>query len=171
VLQGMLKWSDSDSISNMPIAGFRVLASDQEWTDIYFDPCNETLVVNRSASSLVPSYGKDTEYGKLRLWPIKEGNSSIIQALNLTIVVDNSVVEIYANDVTVLTTRVYPWLAVSKGAGFFTGSSTGNVTVTYNKVEFWDGLVNAWPQRPNDTRKPLLWDGPLPTIWGLWTGF
>lgn len=117
--------------------------------------------------------GRDTEFGKLRLWPIKTGDLSTMQALNMTIVVDNSVVEIYANDVTVLTTRVYPWLAASKGAGFFTrpSSRTTNSTVTYSKMEVWDGLLNAWPRRPSDTRKPLLWDGPLPNIWGLWGGF
>jgi len=174
VLQGTLQWTGSNIAGSMPVAGFRVLASDHEWTDIYFDPNNETLVVDRSVSSLVPSYGKDTEYGKLRLWPIKKGGSSTMQALNLTIIVDNSVVEVYANDVTVLTTRVYPWLNASKGAGFFTHlkpSKAVNSMVTYSNIEVWDGLVNAWPRRPVDTRKPLLWDGLLPNIWGLWTGF
>jgi beta-fructofuranosidase len=96
-----------------------------------------------------------------------------MQALNLTIIVDNSVVEIYANDVTVITTRVYPWLSISKGIGFFirSSSSTTDTKVTYTELEVWDGLVNAWPRRPNDTRQPLLWDGALPGIWGLWTGF
>jgi len=95
-----------------------------------------------------------------------------MQVLNLTIVVDNSVVEVYANDVTIITTRVYPWLSISKGAGFFTRrpSSTTDATVVYSGVEVWDGLVNAWPQRPDDTRKPLLWDGLLSDIWGLWSG-
>ena len=54
-LQGTLQWTGHTSMSNMPVAGFRVLASDQEWTDIYYDPGNETLVVDRSNSSLVPS--------------------------------------------------------------------------------------------------------------------
>jgi len=95
-----------------------------------------------------------------------------MQALNLTIIVDNSVVEVYANDVTVVTTRVYPWLSTSTGAGFFTRppSSTSNAKVTYSRVEVWDGLLNAWPLRPDDSRKPLLWDGLLPDIWGLWAG-
>jgi beta-fructofuranosidase len=95
-----------------------------------------------------------------------------MQVLNLTIVVDNSVVEVYANDVTVITTRVYPWLSTSTGAGFFicSSSSTTNSKVRYSSVEVWDGLVNAWPQRPDNTRKPLLWDGLLPDIWGLWAG-
>ena len=55
VLQGTLQWTGSDNVDDMPVAGFRVLASDQEWTDVYFDPANETVVVDRSASSLVPS--------------------------------------------------------------------------------------------------------------------
>jgi beta-fructofuranosidase len=55
VLQGTIQWTGNNNESNMPVAGFRVLASDQEWTDIYFDPSNETLVVDRSSSSLVPS--------------------------------------------------------------------------------------------------------------------
>ena len=82
-------------------------------------------------------------------------------------------VEVHANDVTVLTTRVYPWLRASKGAGFFarSRSSTADASVEYSGVEVWDGLLDAWPLRPDDTRKPLLWDGPLPGIWGLWRGF
>jgi len=83
---------------------------------------------------------------------------------------------VYANDVTVLTTRVYPWLSASKNAGFFVRSSSSfngiaNGSVRYSGVEVWDGLVNAWPKRPNDTRKKLLWDGPMPGIWAIWTGF
>lgn len=194
-IRGTVQWSGSNDVGNMPVAGFRVLASDEEWTDIYFDPSNETLVVDRSFSSLIPSCafssaseprqqledltefcsldGKDTEFGKLRLWSIRQGNSSAMQALNLTIIVDNSVVEVYGNDVTVITTRAYPWLSASKGAGFFTRSSspTVNTQVTFSGVEVWDGLVNAWPLRPDDTRKPLLWDGPTAGIWGLWDGF
>jgi len=55
-LQGTLQWIGGNNKNDiLPVAGFRVLASDREWTDIYFDPSNETLVVNRSSSSLVHS--------------------------------------------------------------------------------------------------------------------
>ena len=36
-------------------AGFRVLSSDKEYTDIYFDSANEVLSVDRSHSSLISS--------------------------------------------------------------------------------------------------------------------
>jgi beta-fructofuranosidase len=108
----------------------------------------------------------------LRLWNIKNGDIITRQTLNLTIVVDNSVVEVYANDETVITTRVYPWLTASNGAGFLIkGGGGAESTVYYSNVEVWDGLINAWPERPDDTRKGLLYDGPLPNgPWGAWVG-
>lgn len=39
--------------SGLVRGGFRVLASDHEWTDIYYDPSDETLVVSRTNSSLI----------------------------------------------------------------------------------------------------------------------
>ncbi|KIM20837.1 glycoside hydrolase family 32 protein [Serendipita vermifera MAFF 305830] len=159
------------------MAGFRVLASDQEFTDIYYDPNGENLMIERTNSSLITTYGNDTETGKLRLWNITTGTRTARQTLNLTIIVDNSVVEVYANDETVITTRVYPWLSASKGAGFLIKGGGGDnstldySTVYYSKLELWDGLINAWPQRPADTRKELLYDGPLPNgPWGVWSG-
>ena len=84
---------------------------------------------------------------------------------------DNSVVEVYANDVTVITTRTYPWLLASKGAGFLVQNGGPNSTVYYSDMELWDGLINAWPQRPADTRKGLVYDGPLTNgPWNVWVG-
>lgn len=55
VLKGMLTWSSSELADAMPLAGFRVLASEQEWTDIYYDPKNEELIIERTNSSLISS--------------------------------------------------------------------------------------------------------------------
>ncbi|KAJ7217489.1 glycosyl hydrolase [Mycena haematopus] len=164
----------STAPGDMPIAGFRVLGSDSEWTDILFQPASETLIADRTHNSLIASYGTEIEVAMLRLWPILHGNTSTIQSLNLTIIVDNSALEIYANDVAVISTRSYPWLAASIGASFHVLPPTNGVgkgNVSYSQVELWDGLVNAWPSRPLDSSKPLVNDGPLPNIWGgLWSG-
>ena len=94
------------------------------------------------------------------------------EMLKLTIFVDNSVVEVYANDQTVITTRCYPWLSASKGVGFLSQGGGANSSVSVSGVELWDGLINAWPERPSDTTKGLVWDGPLlSTDWGLWAGW
>jgi len=53
-------------------------------------------------------------------------------------------------------------------------NTTGSdASVEYSSVEVWDGLINAWPERPEDTSLPLLWDGPLPNDnWNVgWVGF
>ena len=73
----------------------------------------------------------------------------------------------------------YPWLSSSIGAGWLTGSASGNGTVTASNAELWDGLgecinplfmaplililllVNAWPDRPDDTRLGLAHDPQL----------
>lgn len=84
---------------------------------------------------------------------------------------DGSIVEVYANDVTVITTRAYPWLLASKGAGFLVQNGDTDSTVYYSDVELWDGLIDAWPDRPTDTRKGLVYDGPLTNgPWNLWVG-
>lgn len=156
---------------NLPTAGFRVLASEYEYTDIVYDPNQESLFVYRNMSSLVKSYGNDTEVGKLRLWPILNSNgTSTRETLTLTVYVDASIVEVYANDVTVITTRVYPWLTNSTGVGFLTTQGDSQTSVYASQAQLWDGLINAWPKRPADTRRGLVWDGPTPSIWGVWTG-
>ncbi|KAL7412178.1 glycosyl hydrolase [Mrakia frigida] len=146
--------------------GFRVLSSDQEYTDILYDVSAQNLTVNRSASSLIKSYGNATETGKLKLWPIV-GEETL--TLNLTVFVDNSVVEIFANDELAITTRVYPWLSNSTGAGLLSVTGTGS-PVKASGLELWDGLVNAWPDRAENTSTGLVWDGPTAALYGLWSG-
>ncbi|KNZ49389.1 hypothetical protein VP01_504g7 [Puccinia sorghi] len=101
----------------MSRGGFRILSSQHEWTDIYYDPSTEYLVVDRSHSSTIPSFGNSTERAKLRLWSTinPETRETEMERLDLTIVVDNSVVEVHANERAIITTRVYPWYISSIG--------------------------------------------------------
>ncbi|KAK4055900.1 hypothetical protein OIO90_003157 [Microbotryomycetes sp. JL221] len=153
--------NDSNSV-----VGMRVLASNQEYTDILYDPTSENLTVTRDQSSLVTSYGTQTEIAKLRLWKTLDSD---VRVLNLTVVVDNSVLEVHANDEAVITTRVYPWLTNSTNAGILAANVSGT-PVQVSNIELWDGLVNAWPERPSNTSRGLVWDGPIAAIWGYWTG-
>ncbi|KEI39741.1 glycoside hydrolase family 32 protein [Mixia osmundae IAM 14324] len=156
---------------HIPRAGFRVLASEKEYTDVIYDFASETLSVERNHSSLIASYGNTTEYGKLRLWPVNGKR----EKLDLTIVVDGSVIEVYANDVTVITARAYPWLKASKAAGWLLlpseKSANKHASVKFGKVELWDlGAFNAFPDRPENTSMPLVWDGAYNSLIGLWAG-
>jgi beta-fructofuranosidase len=114
-------------------AGFKILASEYESTSIYYrkrshnlqtniaksltfsstEFSNESLIIDRSNSSaaeaLTPGITKRGEVGKLRLFDIHEPSSdeSKIETLDLTVIVDNSVVEVWANDRFVMSTWVW----------------------------------------------------------------
>ncbi|MBW0521416.1 hypothetical protein O181_061131, partial [Austropuccinia psidii MF-1] len=186
--------------SSMVRGGFRILASKHEWTDVYYDPNEECLIVDRSKSSAIPSFGKADEKAKLRLWPISNPDTQTIEyeSLDLTIVVDNSVIEVHANERAIITTRVYPWYEESIGVSYLAQGPQTVVeevhsaklpfisekqtwtavhqnthfeshSVHFSNVELWDGLLNAWPNRPHDTSLPGTYSRNLTsTFYGLW---
>ncbi|PLW10615.1 hypothetical protein PCASD_17363 [Puccinia coronata f. sp. avenae] len=176
--------------------GFRILSGKFEWTDVYYDPNQEFLVIDRSHSSSIPSYGNSTEKAKHRLWPVLDPitHKTKYESLNLTIVVDNSVLEVHANERAIITTRVYPWCHDSVNIGYFvqdseegsrqtkseestnlepgfqhSNSQSHFKVVRFSKVELWDGLLNAWPNRPHDTSIEVAYSHNITsTIYGLW---
>lgn len=77
-----------------------------------------------------------TELAKLKLW---RSVNSTTTTLNLTVIIDNSVVEVHANDEAIITTRVYPWLSNSTGAGLLAANVSGSA-VNVTNLELWDGL-------------------------------
>ncbi|KAG8976125.1 hypothetical protein FRB90_009304, partial [Tulasnella sp. 427] len=149
-------------------AGFTIYKSPTggEQTHIFYDFAAETIRVDRSNSSVVTGFNLGAEAGKFRLWnvPGKNGKTQL-QDLELKIFVDNSIVEIYANDVFALTTRVYPWRTDSVGLGYYTSGSSRNVT--FSDIKVYEGLTNAWPDRPANTSNKLVWDGP-DVPWAGW---
>ncbi|KAJ5181142.1 Concanavalin A-like lectin/glucanases superfamily [Penicillium cf. griseofulvum] len=68
-----------------------------------------------------------------------------IETLNLTILVDNSVLEVYANSRFVLSTWVRPWYENSTEIHFF---QNGQGTASYRNIRVADGLYDAYPDRP-----------------------
>ncbi|KAI3607555.1 extracellular invertase [Moniliophthora roreri] len=147
-------------------AGFQILSSEFEKTTIYYrkhlftlgkgvsssviaEFSNESLIVDRSNSSAVAltTRGIDSrnEAGRLRLWDIKDTNGGVkVESLDLQIIVDNSIVEIYANNRFTLSTLVLPWYNSSKGISFF---GEGEGVVSFRNVTVYEGLVDAWPDR------------------------
>lgn len=83
-------------------AGFQILASEYESTTIYYQFSNESIMVDRSNTSAAAktSAGIDSrnEAGRLRLFDIMQDGEEVVETLQLTIVVDNGVLEIHAND-------------------------------------------------------------------------
>ena len=57
----------------------------------------------------------------------------------MSVYVDGSIVEVYANDELAITTRAYPWLLNSTGCGVLMNGTGSAVKVS--NLELWDGLV------------------------------
>lgn len=83
-------------------AGFTIFRSPDgsEQTSIYYDASKESFLIDRSNSSAVTSYNAAIGYdsAKFRLFNVKDPVTGVTarQSLDLTIVVDNSVIEVRA---------------------------------------------------------------------------
>lgn len=120
--------------------------NDREVTRIIISLAKHTITVDRSKSSLVN--GKATpERGHFQL--MKSSNAHF-EDLQIRIFVDNSIVEVYANDRFALTARIYPTLDTALGVSCDFRSSKGGESLDRGKVAgfaCWDRLVKAWPGR------------------------
>ncbi|KAI7584123.1 hypothetical protein KC346_g18034, partial [Hortaea werneckii] len=111
---------------------------------------NETLIIDRSNSSAAAlttnGIATTNEVGKLRLFDIQcEGETEAhVETLDLTILVDNGIVEVYANDRFVISTWVWSWYTSSNNIAFF---HEGSQAVKFGDVQIYEGLADAWPER------------------------
>ncbi|KAL4995193.1 glycosyl hydrolase [Aspergillus recurvatus] len=72
------------------------------------------------------------------------GDFQQIETLDLTIAVDNSVLEVYANSRFALSTWARSWYANSTGIRFF---HNGESEVSFRNIRVADGLYDAYPER------------------------
>ncbi|EON97488.1 putative extracellular invertase protein [Phaeoacremonium minimum UCRPA7] len=100
VLKTSLKFPQSARGSDLK-AGFQILASEYESTTIYYQFSNESIIIDRSNTSAAALTTNDidsrNEAGKLRLFDVVQAGEEEVETLDLTIIVDNAVVEVHAN--------------------------------------------------------------------------
>jgi beta-fructofuranosidase len=114
-------------------AGIRVRSSadNEETTLLYYDATLKKLIFNSTASG--PLGRTVVEEAPLEL-PENE-------RLNLRVFIDNSVVEIFANDRQAITRRVYPERNDSDHVSFFCQGGTA----TFSEIETWEMMPsNGW---------------------------
>jgi beta-fructofuranosidase len=106
-----------------------------EVTKIILDIRQSRITVDRSHSSLEKLGASSPDFGPFHLLPNED--------LRIRIFVDNSILEVYANDRFALTSRFYPSLEDSIGVSYdFSGFDEDRV-----RFECWKSLKNAWPAR------------------------
>jgi beta-fructofuranosidase len=140
------------NISSNATAGFvfRRSSDGLEFTTLMYDPLSEYLILNRTCSSLITTFDNTTIYAKhTLLTTMIDKNTTQKELLSLHIFIDNSLVEVYANNRTVMTTHIYPARSNSTGLGYIVGSH--GRSVTFSDVSLWSNLQNAFPKRPVDS--------------------
>lgn len=137
------------SRSNTTKAGFEILSGAHETTRIYYQFSNESMIIDRSHSSAAAATNSwiltENEAGKFRLFDIPCGNSTSVETLNLTVIVDGGIVEVHVNDRFALSTWIWSWYEDSKNLRFIVEGGE----VEFGDTTVWEGLVDAWPQRSN----------------------
>ena len=89
----------------------------REHTNIYWDPLNHYVVVNRSYSSLITEFQSTPDKGVFHPYRTVDGLEPIVWDVFL----DGSLLEIYINGRFALTTRIYPSREDSAGVGLYVG--------------------------------------------------
>ncbi|KAJ5150894.1 uncharacterized protein N7482_010146 [Penicillium canariense] len=152
------------------IAGVTIGASPdcEEYTNIYFNPTNNSIAVDRTHSSLINMFSNSTHEGYFKPYKLQRGGRNITESIQMSIFVDGSLVEVYVNERFALTTRIYPSREDSSGVALFFGPG---VEVEYSNIEIWDGLLNVWPHRPQNSSSLLVFDTAAETgNYTWWTG-
>ncbi|KAF2641042.1 Arabinanase/levansucrase/invertase [Massarina eburnea CBS 473.64] len=148
ILTTTLNFSPSARNNSALKAGLSIFSGSHESTTIYYQFSNESLVIDRSNSSAAANttlgITTNPEVGKLRLFDVPNGsNGTAIETLEFTIVVDGGVVEVHVNGRFAISTWVWSWFEDSRDVGIFVEGGE----VEFGDVIFWEGLVDAWPER------------------------
>lgn len=153
-------------------AGLRIATSpnNTEYTTIYYEPSNNTVVVDRTHSSTIANFSSTSVVGYFYPYTIQtEGSSNSTQEpLVWNVFLDGSLLEVYLNDRFALTTRIYPSMESSTGFGVYVAPGSSAVV---ESVNYWGDLYNVWPERPLNSSSQLVYDTPEQTdnyVW--WTG-
>ena len=117
------------------VFNFREAPELAEVTRIIFDLNYGCIKVDRSQSSIRNLGSNLPNAGQFNLVPGED--------LTVRISMDNSILEVYANDRFAATSRVYPSSEDSVRASY----DFGNYDEKNVEFKFWGGLKNAWPGR------------------------
>lgn len=167
-------FSISATLSNVQgPAGFVVRASadGREHTTVTYDPDAHTISVDRSKSSLIGRFANSTASGHYYAPLTKRGKGRAEgvqrEPVRLTVFVDNSLIEVFANDRFALTTRVYPTKGDAEGMALH-----GTGSAHFEDVCVHADIQSVWPGRPMNSSSHLVWDGPEMTgNYTWWSGW
>lgn len=128
----------------------------QESTTIMYEPSNNTILVDRSSSSLLDGFANTTVTGYFAPYSVKLANGTVQQEpLVWDVFLDGSLLEVYLNGRFALTTRIYPSMESSTGVAAYVARGA---SATFESIDLWTDLYNVWPSRPLNSSSQLVFD-------------
>lgn len=122
--------------------GFDIVHSTDgaQYTRVCFEPGRETLFVDRSRSTIGEEINTKTRSAPHTLFTFRQGTTTRRESLTLHVYFDASVLEVFANDRTALTTRVYPdapaGLGMCQGIRLFVEAESDHMSTLQQRVSF-----------------------------------
>jgi beta-fructofuranosidase len=104
-----------------------------EQTAIVYEPATDRLIIDRQHSSLDPSVQREEHGARLGL--------TSGEALRLQVFVDHSVIEVFANGHTTLTSRIYPTRSDSLGVELVAQGGSAQLS----SLDIWE-MAAIWPR-------------------------
>ncbi|KAL5376273.1 hypothetical protein DPSP01_010623 [Paraphaeosphaeria sporulosa] len=128
--------------------GFDIVHSHSERTRVYFEPASESIIVDRSQSSTISGTRNCQEHAPHTLFKFarlekdhQSDEKTVLEDLRFHVLYDCSVLEIFVNERTALTTRVYPVSGTSNGVRLFIErehhASSGSVMSQILSCDLW----------------------------------
>ncbi|KAF3019389.1 hypothetical protein E8E14_012122 [Neopestalotiopsis sp. 37M] len=129
-----------------------------EDVSVVYRPANESIMIQRNTAVKNSTVNRAPEVGKLRLWERRVNGSTTthLDDVKMRVFLDGSTLEVYVNDVLAISTRAYYWFPDSTRVGYVYNTPEGfsktdaEAEVTFGQTSWWQGLVDAYPERPKD---------------------
>lgn len=115
-------------------------------TTISFNPINQTITIDRSntvssnASSIEKTVNRRPESASHTLLTYASGSSKTMETLDLVVLVDKSMLEVYVNERTIITSRLYVNGSSSVGAVSMFAEGEGATGVVFQRAGVWSGV-------------------------------
>ncbi len=115
-------------------------ASGTQKTTISFSPDAETLTIDRSQSTSITGVNTSPETALHTLFNLKDPSTGAVEqeALDIRIFYDVSVLEVFVNERTVISTRTYPDVASCFGIEVFAESGDAAEELVWRRSEGWE---------------------------------
>ncbi|KAF2860736.1 glycoside hydrolase family 32 protein [Piedraia hortae CBS 480.64] len=137
----------------------------KEFTTISYEPSNNTILIDRSHSSIIEGFNKATVTGYFQPNTLRKDGKTEREDITMDVFIDGSLLEVYINDRFVSIGRIYPGQSCSTGFGVYVAPGA---EVDVLKMDAWLGTLDVWPERPANSSSKLVYDTPEQSGNGTW---